>query len=54
MAALIDAGVFRAFKRETFHKEKVVEAIKKSVALTEEDIRIIKRLTDDGITVRPR
>ncbi len=36
---------------ETFHKREGSKAIKKSVALTEEDIRIIKRLTDDGITI---
>lgn len=52
MAALIDAGVFlRTFNVGNISQREGSKAIKKSVALTEDDIRIIKRLTDEGITI---
>ena len=41
----------RAFNVGNISQKEGSKAIKKSVALTEEDIRIIKRLTDDGITI---
>ena len=45
MAALIDGGVGNISQKEGSR------AIKKSVALTDEDIQTVRRLTDNGVTI---
>ncbi len=53
MAALIDGGVpLQSFNVGNIsQKKKAVEQLKKSVALTDEDIQTVRRLTDNGMTI---
>lgn len=52
MAALIDAGVpLQAFNVGNISQKEGSKPIKKSVAVTEEDIETIQRLTEQGIKI---
>ena len=42
---------YRASMSAIFLKKKAVEQLKKSVALTDEDIQTVRRLTDNGVTI---
>ena len=52
MAALIDGGVpLQSFNVGNISQKEGSRAIKKSVALTDEDIQTVRRLTDNGVTI---
>lgn len=52
MAALIDGGVkLESFNVGNISQKEGSKAIKKSVALTDEDVATIKRLTDAGVKI---
>lgn len=42
---------YRASMSAIFLKKEGSRAIKKSVALTDEDIQTVRRLTDNGVTI---
>ena len=52
MAALIDGGVpLQSFNVGNISQKEGSRAIKKSVALTDEDIQTVRGLTDNGVTI---
>ena len=52
MAALIDGGVpLQSFNVGNISQKEGSRAIKKSVALTDEDNQTVRRLTDNGVTI---
>ncbi|EAC5411662.1 PTS mannose/fructose/sorbose transporter subunit IIB, partial [Listeria monocytogenes] len=52
MAALIDGGVpLQSFNVGNISQKEGSRSIKKSVALTDEDIQTVRRLTDNGVTI---